>query len=301
MEKSEVYCSNPLLMLQTVRVFAESGEIIPENVRAGILSHASLIKKAPKAEIRSELESMLMSRYAEIEIKSLFDCGILKVILPQLDRCFYEPQKNKYHIYNVGEHILQTVAVSPYIIPVRWAALLHDIGKPLCASRDSAGVIHFYGHHAESVRIAKDICYKYSFDEALRREICLLIEYHDVHFEQSDKGVKRALARMGEASFMRLLQLQEADAKAKAPEYTKEKCAAIEQLREICAKVVKSGEPYRYSDLAIGKRDLIKMKYRAEHQMRDVLRTLFDEVIEDPSLNNREYLLQKAKKMKNFH
>ena len=244
---------------------------------------------------------MLMIRFAETEIKSLFECGILKVILPQLDKCFYEPQKNKYHIYNVGEHILRTVAASPYDISVRWAALLHDIGKPLCSSTDSGGIIHFYGHHTESVRIAKDICYKYSFDESLRREICLLIEYHDVHFEQSARGVKRALARMGEPSFIKLLMLQEADARAKAPEYAKEKCAAIEQLREICANVVKSGEPYRYSDLAIGKRDLVKMKYRAEHQMRDVLRTLFDEVIDDPSLNNREYLLKKAKKMKNFH
>ena len=65
--------------------------------------------------------------------------------------------------------------------------------------------------------------------------------------------------------------------------------------------VIKKGEPYRYTDLAIGKRDLIKMKYRAERQMRDVLRILFDEVIENPAINNRDYLLKRAKNLKNKH
>lgn len=178
---------------------------------------------------------------------------------------------------------------------------MHDIGKPMCSSCDSAGVIHFYGHHTESVKIARDVCYKFSFDESLRKEICTLIEYHDVHFEATEKGVKRALAKLGETTFLHLLSLQEADASAKSPLYTVDKCAVINSLRNLCASIIRSGQPYSYSELAIGKRDLIKMKYHSEHQMRDVLRLLFDEIIDNPSLNNREYLIKRARKLKNGH
>ena len=131
------------------------------------------------------------------------------------------------------------------------------------------------------------------------REILTLVEYHDVHFEPSEKGVKRALCRLGEQAFTRLLYLQEADAKAKSPKCYTEKVAGIQRLHDIRSHIISTGEPYRYSDMAIGKRDLIKMKYKAERQMRDVMRILFDEIIDNPSLNNRDYLLKRAKMLKN--
>ena len=211
-----IFSETPSLMLGTIYVLAENGGEMPEDVKSSIIKDAHEIKKVPKTTIRNELEKIIMSSNVDVGIKLLFECDLLKYIMPQLDKCFYEPQRNKYHIYNVGEHIAKAVANSPKIVPVRWAALFHDIGKPLCSSVDSSGMIHFYGHHTESVKIANDICHKFSFDSQLIREILTLVEYHDVHFEQSEKGVKRALSRLGEQTFTRLLYLQEADAKAKA-------------------------------------------------------------------------------------
>lgn len=293
------FSETPSLMLSTIYVLAENGGELPEDVKAGIIKDAHEIKKVPRAIIRNELEKIIMSTNADVGIKFLFECELLKYIIPQLDRCFYEPQRNKYHIYNVGEHIAKAVSNSPQIVPVRWAALFHDIGKPLCSSVDSGGMIHFYGHHTESVKIANDICHKLSFDSQLIREILTLVEYHDVHFEQSEKGVKRALSRLGEQTFTRLLYLQEADAKAKNAKCYEDKKTGLQNLHEIRSHVISTGEPYRYSDMAIGKRDLIKMKYKAERQMRDVMRILFEEIIDNPSLNNRDYLLSRAKILKN--
>ena len=299
MSEGGVFSANPSLMLSTIYVLSENGGELSEDVKSNIIKSAPEIKKVSKSIIRNELEKIIMSSNADIGIKFLFECGILKHIMPQLDMCFYEPQRNKYHIYNVGEHIAKAVANSAKIVPVRWAALFHDIGKPLCSSVDSNGMIHFYGHHTESVRIANDICHKLSFDPQLMREILILVEYHDVHFEQSEKGVKRALSRLGEQNFTRLLYLQEADAKAKNIKCYEEKKLTLQKLHEIRSHVISTGEPYRYSDMAIGKRDLIKMKYKAERQMRDVMRILFEEIIDNPSLNNRDYLLKRAKALKN--
>lgn len=295
----KIFCENPILMLETVSVAAQTGEKISDDVFSEICLNASNIKYASKAAIRVELQKIIMSQNSSQGLRTLFESGILKFILPQLDRCFYEPQRNKFHIYNVGEHIIRAVEAAPPIVQVKWAALFHDIGKPACSSCDASGIIHFYGHHIESVKIANDICHKFSFDADLTKEICTLVEYHDVHFEHSVKGVKRALSRLGENSFGMLLELQQADALAKSPQYFEDKKKGIEDLRQIYKYIISSGEPYRYSDLAIGKRDLIKMKYRAERQMREAMRILFDEVIENPELNNRDYLLKRAKIIQN--
>ncbi len=296
---NESFCENPVLMLEAVADSCVKARELDADVFKSIVLNASNIKYASKDAVRANLDKIIMSDKPSVGLNSLYKTGILKFILPQLDRCFYEPQRNRYHIYNVGEHILKAVDAAPSILVVRWAALFHDIGKPECSSCDSSGIIHFYGHHIESVRIANDICHRFGFDMELTKEICTLVEYHDVHFEHSVKGVKRALSRLGENLFSKLLMLQEADAKAKSPKYFEEKKSGIQNLSKIYADVIQSGEPYRYTDLAIGKRDLIKMKYRAERQMRDVLRMLFDEVVDNPRLNNRDYLLKRAQYYKN--
>lgn len=301
MPDSKMFCENPVLMLDVIYSAAEHGAAVPESVKAGISENSSNIKYASRENVRDGIEKIIMSANADIGIKLMFECGLLKYIIPQLDRCFYEPQRNKYHIYNVGEHIAKAVASAPPVPVVRWAALFHDIGKPLCSSCDATGIIHFYGHHIESVKIANDLCHRFSFETEMTRDICTLVEYHDVHFEATEKGVKRALCRLGEQLFVRLLYLQEADAKAKSPKYYNDKISTIRKLHELRGNVITKGEPYRYSDMAIGKRDLIKMKYRAERQMRDVMKILFDEIIENPALNNREYLLKRAQTLKNKH
>ena len=299
MLEKELYNDDPCLMLRDVALCCQKGENIPNITSEAIKKNYKLIRYVPKRQIKTELDRLIMTTGVVRGFQFLYECGILKIILPCLERCFHEPQKNKFHIYNVGEHILHTVENCPFCLETRWAALMHDVGKPECVSRDAAGVIHFYGHHSESVRIAKDLFYKLGFSEEDRNLICTLIEYHDVHFDQTVLGVKRALSKLGEEKFLMLMDLQEADAQAKSPLYIREKCAAIDNLRKICAEIIAKGEPYRYSDLAIGKRDLIKLKYRAERQMRDVLWALLEEVIQNPALNKREYLLKRASILKN--
>lgn len=295
-----LFRENPILILKAARACADS-KSVSDSDKKKLTENASLIKGASRREIKKELDEILMSDNAKNILSLLFECGILKILLPELDRCFYEKQKNKYHIYNVGEHILHVVAESPKLLSIRWAALLHDVGKPLCASCDEFGIIHFYGHHSESRRIAEDVAHRFSFDNELRKEVCTLIEYHDVHFEQTELGVKRALSKLGETGFLKLMDLQEADIRAKNPEFIEEKCASVDNLRKLCMTIIKKGEPYRYSDLAIGRRELMKMKFRADREMRDVLRVLFDEVVENPSLNRRDYLISRAKALKSKH
>ena len=286
-----------LRMLRAVRFSAVLGFEIEEKTAAAIKKCAVMIKRISAERIREEIEKILRSENPG-GIELLHELGLMKHIIPELDICFYVEQKNKYHLYNVGEHIIQAVKATPEDIVIRWAALLHDIGKPLCKSVDSNGIIHFYGHHHESVKLADDILHRLKLDNESRKNILLLIENHDIRIEANPVAVKRVMARLGEELFLKLLILQEADNKAKNPKYLQDKMNKLNDVRVIYRKILSERQPYLVGDLVINGRDLIKIGFRAGREIGDTLHALLDEVLMNPSLNNREYLMTRARQLK---
>lgn len=286
-----------LRMLRAIRFSVVLGFSIEKETADVIKKYAVLIKRVSAERIREEIEKILRSENPGGIIK-LHELGLLRYIIPELDVCFSVAQKNKYHIYNVGDHIIHAVSATPEDIVIRWAALLHDIGKPLCKSVDSNGTIHFYGHHHESVRLADDILHRLKLDNESRKNILLLIENHDIRIEANSISVKRVMARLGEELFSKLLILQEADNYAKNHKFLEDKLNKLNDVRVIYRKILSERQPYMISDLVINGRDLIKIGFRAGREIGDTLRALLDEVLINPKLNNREYLMMRARQLK---
>lgn len=287
-----------LRMLRAVRFKAQLGFKIEERTAYAIKKYAVLVKKVSRERILDELNKILLSENPDA-VRDLHELGILKFILPEIEECFNQPQRNKYHIYNVGEHIMHTVKNTPEDLVLRWAALLHDSGKPCCPSVDSNGIIHFYGHHKESRRIAVDVLYRYHMNSEAIRDIALLVENHDYRVEANTAAVKRMMSKTGAELFEKLLILQKADNSAKNPGQIPDKLQRIDKGLEICRKVVATKQPYRVADLVLNGRDLMSIGYRQGKEIGDALKVLLDEVIIKPELNNRAYLLKRAKDMRN--
>lgn len=293
-----VLAEKTIRMLRAVRYSAQLNFTI-ENSSAQLIKKCSmLIKRASNDKIREELDKILLSNTPEA-VFQLHTLGLMHYILPEVDICFSSPQRNKYHIYNVGEHIVHAVKNSPNDLIIRWAALLHDIGKPNSKSIDANGIIHFYGHHRHSVRLASDILRKFRFDSQQQREILLLIENHDVRIDASLIAVKKMMSRTGPDLFSKLLLLQEADNKAKNHKYLRDKLIKINEVRQLSLKIIAERQPYRISDLALNNRDLSALGLRAGHEISDTLQSLLDEVLVNPELNTKEYLISQAKKIRN--
>lgn len=292
------FSEDPVRMLRAVRFSAALDFCIESESMRAIRKYGVMIKKSSPDRIREELNKILLSDRPE-RIELLRSTGLMRHIMPELDTCFSVEQKNKYHMYDVGTHIIKALASTPRDIVLRWAALFHDIGKPCCKSIDNSGIIHFYGHHRESVRIANDIMHRLHFDPALIHDICVLVENHDVRIEPSPPAVKHMLARTGSELFEKLLTLQEADNRGKHPKYLDEKLKRTELVRSIYRRIIEENQPFKISDLVVNSRDLIKLGFRAGREIGDTLRILLDEVLIDPSLNNREYLLKRVKQIKN--
>lgn len=282
-----------LRMLRAVRFAATLGFELSPDVVSAIKKCAVLIKNVSKERIREEINKILISDRPG-RIKLLYEAGLMKHIIPELCECFTTEQNNKYHIYNVGDHIMNAVENTPNDLILRWAALLHDVGKPCSKSRDNAGINHFYGHHRESVRIANDVLHKLRMDRESIGNILILIENHDVRIDTHASSVKRMLARTGEELFLKLLLLQEADNRAKNHKFLDDKLSKLHAVYDQCQKIILERQPYLVSHLAINGKDLIKLGYKTGRDIGDILKLLLDEVVIDPSLNTRDYLIKRA-------
>ncbi len=289
----ERFKEDALRMLRAVRFAACLNFEIEEQTKRAIRKCSVLIKNVSAERILGELNKLLLSDYPQ-RIKILYETGLMRYILPDLCAAFTSEQNNKYHIYNVGDHIMKAVENTPNDLILRWAALLHDVGKPVCQSADSNGIYHFYGHHRESTRIADDLLHRLRMDRDSIRDILVLIENHDVRIDSNAAAVKHMLARTGEGLFLKLLLLQEADNRAKNLKFLDEKLEKLQAVYNQFQLIIAEGQPYTTAQLQINGRDLIKMGFKKGREIGDTLKLLLEEVIIDPSLNNREYLVKRA-------
>lgn len=289
----ERFKEDALRMLRAVRFAACLDFELSEDVFRAIRKCAVLIKNVSNERILGEINKILLCDKPS-RIKLLYETGLMKYIIPELCNCFNTVQNNKYHIYNVGDHIMKAVDNTPNDLILRWSALLHDSGKPACLSRDASGINHFYGHHRESVRIANDVLHKLRMDRESIGDILVLIENHDVRIDSSPAAVKRMLARTGENLFLKLLLLQEADNRAKNLKFLDDKLSKLQAVYEQCQTIIAERQPYQISQMQINGRDLLKIGFKAGREIGDMLKLLLDEVVIDPSLNTRDYLIKRA-------
>lgn len=158
----------------------------------------------------SDKPSKFIKRY-EKEIFSL---------IPDLEKCKGFDQKNDWHIYDVYEHILRVVDGVSSKLPMRIAALFHDIGKPLVYSEDENGVGHFYGHWTKSNELFLEFAKKYKIDDNLVNVVSRLIFYHDINFQQlSDDQKIMILEKFNREELLMLFELKKSDLLAQNSKY----------------------------------------------------------------------------------
>ncbi len=291
------FLQKPLSMLRAATLCATLDFNLEEKTKATIQKCSHMVKQVKNEKVFREINRILLSPHPDY-IRIMHQTGVLKYIMPELERCFGEQQRNKYHIYDVGEHIMHALTNVRSDKILRWAIMLHDIGKPLTSSTDENGIIHFYGHYKESKNISERILRQFRMDSNEIRDILLLIENHDVRIDTTAVSVKRMMSRIGSELFLKLLEVQAADNMAKDMAYFAQKKEKLDIARRIYAEIIASNEPYSINHLVINNRDLARAGFTKGRMTNDVLKILINEVIINPSLNNSEYLLKRAKQLK---
>lgn len=285
-----------LRMLRAVRFSAQLGfSIDPVTYRAiGLLK--DLIRHVSWERIRDEMTKILISEHPEV-IRQVHETGLMRHIIPEWDAMAGTTQNHPYHLYTVAEHTVRAVCSIEADPVLRWTMLLHDIGKPSAHSVDTRGIDHFVGHVEEGVVLAGRVLNRLKFDNNSKFRILSLIRYHESHPVLSHRFIRRITASIGQDLYLDLLKVQEADAKAKNPEYGTAELEIIRQSRAMFEEMMRNGDPVSLRQLAVSGQDLIDLGFERGPVIGRVLQLLLEQTLEDPSLNRREFLLEVAQKL----
>jgi tRNA nucleotidyltransferase (CCA-adding enzyme) len=286
-----------LRILRAIRFSAQLGFDIEEETRVAIKKKAKNLKNISAERIRVELEKLLISNQPE-KIMIAYETGITKVVLPEFDVLFDTAQNSPFHIYNVGEHTIEAVKAARNLPILRLTMLLHDIGKPLTKTTDENHIDHFYQHAGQSVAMAKVILKRLKYDNYTVDYVTRLIKWHDTEFRLTPSGMRKAINRIGEDIMELLFEVMEADNKAKNPSIYDEKKKQLEEAKKLFHEVIAKNECVNLKTLNLNGNDLIKLGYKPGKQLGEVLNYLLQEVIEEPSLNERSKLVELALKIK---
>lgn len=276
-----------LRMLRAIRFACTTGFEIDDEILRSIERKSALILYVSGERIKQEMDKALMGDNVFMLKKSM---PLLREIFPQLARCFDTEQNNVHHVYNVGDHILKSVSCTPKEVALRWAMLMHDMGKPFTRTTDVDGD-HFKGHEEMSLNIAERIFDKLKFSNAEKALIRTMIKYHDYRFTDDKVVIKKLLAAMGRDYFAKLLSVQRADAMAQSEKTLPDKLSNLDNIRNTFFEIERNGEPYLIKHLAVNGNDLNDMGISGT-AIGKALSKMQDAVIENPHINNRDDLLK---------
>lgn len=140
---------------------------------------------------------------------------VLCRFIPALEETVNFNQHSPHHAYDVYTHICHVTAAVPREATLRWAALLHDVGKPACFAQDETGRGHFKGHAQVGVAMAAEILRELDAPKPLAAEVVWLIDHHMEPLPRNEAELSADVERDGLTRTRQLLILKEADARSK--------------------------------------------------------------------------------------
>lgn len=290
------FSEDALRLLRAVRIATQLAFIIDHDTFLAIKKNSPLIKKISGERIRDEVLKILETDFPADGFYLLRNSGLLEQILPEIEACFGVPQQSpkRHHLYDVGTHLFLSLRNCPKKDPiVRFATLLHDVGKPATFKKDSQGIITFYNHEVIGASIAKNIGQRLRLSKKDLQKLVTLVRWHQfsVDERQTDAAIRRFIKRVGKENLSDILAVRIGDRLGGG---AKETSWRLEKFKKRLNEVQK--QPFSVTDLKVDGHDVMKiLKIGQGPLVGKLLNILFQEVVEDKEKNKREYLLKRIK------
>ena len=280
-----------LRILRTLRFSATLGFAIEENTHRALRAQSGDLRYVAAERVREELTKLLCG--TDVLRVLLEDPQVLGVVLPEILPCVGFDQHNRHHCYDVWGHTAHAVAAAPPDPVLRWAMLLHDLGKPQCFTLDEQGVGHFHGHHRPSAEMAEAVCRRLRFDKATAQRICMLVRYHDRPIPLTEKAIRRAMNQLGVEGLRQLCAVKRADNLAQHPDY-RSRQQEIDAGEAIMDALLEKDACFSLKQLAVNGRDMAALGLEGP-VIGQALQTLLEAVMDGETDNDRAALLALAK------
>ena len=297
-EARERFGEDALRVIRAARFAAQLQFAVDDSTRAAMKTHAHTVNRIAIERVTAEFDKMMKAERPSVGWRLLAETGVLAVVLPEL----LEDRAPEYTAHTdappVFEHLLTTCDCAPLgALNLRYAALLHDIGKPRCFHPDQRGV-SFVGHDEESARMAEAILTRLRASNERVAAVVHLVRHHMFGYtsDWSDAAVRRFLHRVGLPEARDLIRLRRADACGKVGRPIPN--ADLDELEERIAAIESKRNALQRGDLAVnGKSVMQATDLPAGPLVGVVLEELLQAVLEDPTLNQTERLLEMARRI----
>lgn len=299
----ERFTEDGLRIMRAIRFATRLNFSIEKETFDAICHSTGMLTSIAYERIREEFNGILISDNPFRGIELLRKTGILALIMPELMQGFGVAQ-NRFHKYDVYYHILHTIqAVEPLeteelTLLVRLAALFHDIAKPMVqkkVSKQEEPV--YYNHEVVGANVAKKVMRRLKYSNAEIDFVTLLVRQHMFYYqdEWTDGAVRRFMKAVGIENIKPLLKLREADRLGSGNRKDKES-KAIPKLLARIDKIIEEENAITVKDLKINGNDLMKeFNLKPGPIVGKILNYLLDLILDEPSLNDKEKLMEKTK------
>lgn len=288
---NERFTEDALRILRGMRFAVRYQLDIENSTLQAMYSHAPLLENIARERIFEELCKLLPLATAEDLLRF---APILSHVIPELAPTMGFEQHSQHHIYDVFTHTAHVTAAAPADLSLRWAALLHDIGKVPTFTLDAQGQGHFYGHAQAGAEMADDILHRLKAPNALREEVVFLIAHHMHPLEPERRQLRRKLSKWGATRLKKLLALQEADFNSKGVTGT---FFPFDEIGKMVEKLIQENSCLTLRDLAINGHDLMAMGLSG-NAIGQCLNDLLSKVIEEELPNEKAALLAAVRRIK---
>ncbi|ETB64058.1 MAG: polynucleotide adenylyltransferase [Parcubacteria bacterium RAAC4_OD1_1] len=292
------FTEDALRMLRAIRFSAELDFSVSYETINAIYENKNLIKNVSFERIRDEFTKIIMSSNSVSGIALLQKLELLKHIIPELEEGIGCIQGGA-HKYDVWEHLLQALdhaTKKNWSLEIRLSALFHDIGKPRSRRKGVKKAYTFYGHEVIGERMVKQIMERMRYSKEISEKVISFTRNH-MFFSDTEKitlsAVRRIIQHVGKENIWDLMKVRECDrvgmAKAEAPYRLRKYHAMIEEALR---------DPISVSQLAIdGNYMMGELHVKPGPRMGWILNALLEEVLDDPTKNNKEHLSELVKSL----
>jgi len=301
----QTFIEDPLRLLRAAQFAARLGFELSDATRAGMLAAAGLVRSISPERVCEELTKLFgTAGRPSIGIEILRTTGVLVELWPEVAEGVGVDQI-EWHAYDVYRHNLETAdATPPGDVTLRLAALLHDVGKP--RTKDGP---HFYRHEHVGADMAAAMLARWRFPNDTIATVEHLVRSHmyGADPELQPKAIRRFIKRIGPAHLDRLFALRHADVIGSGlPKRSEEN----ERFEARVAQVLEEKPPLTLRDLAISGDDVMGLlieggaapaEFRGDRRVGATLAALFEEVVDDPTRNERHLLVERAKRYVDEH
>jgi tRNA nucleotidyltransferase (CCA-adding enzyme) len=182
-------------VLRGYRFVARFGFAVEERTRAWMAKSVHRIVEQPKERWLKELDKMLVHPHIGVALRMMWEDGAFRFILPELHVQFDYDQHSPYHAFPLHEHTARVVEATEPDIDLRWAALLHDVGKPTSMTRKASGQQNYIHHAVIGAELVEGIAQRMRWPKKRREFVVDTVRNHledDSPLKAADSGAQKA-------------------------------------------------------------------------------------------------------------